>query len=118
MLNWLNPLEVDYLIFGFNPDYRYNVKLSKLGDTPFVLDSSNLDIEDGIFIPISKINELRRKAISELTFIRKNEKKEVVVCDKDSLKKIDSTDSITFSALETSQMISFFVIKNAKCFYI
>ena len=33
MLNWLNPLEVDYLIFGFNPDYRYNVKLSKLGDS-------------------------------------------------------------------------------------
>ena len=33
MLNWLNPLEVDYLIFGFNPDYRYNVKLSKIGDS-------------------------------------------------------------------------------------
>ena len=33
MLNWLNPLEVNYLIFGFNPDYRYNVKLSKLGDS-------------------------------------------------------------------------------------
>ena len=33
MLNWLNPLEVDYLIFGFNPDYRYNVKLSQLGDS-------------------------------------------------------------------------------------
>ena len=33
MLNWLNPLAVDYLIFGFNPDYRYNVKLSKLGDS-------------------------------------------------------------------------------------
>ena len=33
MLNWLNPLEVDYLIFGFNPNYRYNVKLSKLGDS-------------------------------------------------------------------------------------
>ena len=33
MLNWLNPLEVDYLIFGFNPNYRYNVKLSQLGDS-------------------------------------------------------------------------------------
>lgn len=33
MLNWLNPLEVNYLIFGFNPDYRYNVKLSRLGDS-------------------------------------------------------------------------------------
>ena len=26
MLNWLNPLETNYLIFGFNPDFRYNVK--------------------------------------------------------------------------------------------
>ena len=33
MLNWLNPLKVDYLIFGFNPNYRYNVKLSQLGDS-------------------------------------------------------------------------------------
>lgn len=42
MLNWLNPLEVDYLIFGFNPDYRYNVKLSKLGDsTKWVVGKEN-----------------------------------------------------------------------------
>lgn len=33
MLNWLNPLDTNYLIFGFNPNYRYNVKLSKLGDS-------------------------------------------------------------------------------------
>ena len=33
MLNWLNPLETNYLIFGFNPDFRYNVKLSKIGDS-------------------------------------------------------------------------------------
>ena len=42
MLNWLNPLEVDYLIFGFNPDYRYNVKLSKLGDsTKWIVGKEN-----------------------------------------------------------------------------
>lgn len=42
MLNWLNPLEVNYLIFGFNPDYRYNVKLSKLGDsTKWVVGKEN-----------------------------------------------------------------------------
>ena len=32
-LDWLSPLKIDYLMFGFNPDYRYNVKLSKLGDS-------------------------------------------------------------------------------------
>ncbi len=42
MLNWLNPLEVNYLIFGFNPDYRYNVKLSKLGDsTKWIVGKEN-----------------------------------------------------------------------------
>lgn len=74
-------------------------QLSKLGDTPFVLNSNNLDKENDIFIQISKINELRRKATTELITIRENDKKEVIICDKDSLKKIDSTDTITFSAL-------------------
>lgn len=33
LLNWLSPLTTSYLIFGFNEKFRYNVKLSKLGDS-------------------------------------------------------------------------------------
>lgn len=33
LLQWLHPLRIDYLQFGFDTKYRYDVKLSKLGDS-------------------------------------------------------------------------------------
>lgn len=42
-------------------------QLSKLGGTVFKASSISLNGDDNIFIPIKKINELRRKAISTLT---------------------------------------------------
>ena len=33
LIDWLNPLKTDYLMFGFDNKYRYNVKLSKIGDS-------------------------------------------------------------------------------------
>ena len=33
LINWLHPLVIDYIIFDFEPRYRYNVKLSKIGDS-------------------------------------------------------------------------------------
>lgn len=74
-------------------------QLSKLGDTPFVLKKSNLDIEEGIFVPISKINELRRNAISELITVRENEKREVVICDRTDLGKVNSDSTPIITAL-------------------
>lgn len=41
-------------------------KLSKTGDTPFILDFINVDIDDNIYIPVSSINNLRREAIKDL----------------------------------------------------
>lgn len=43
LMNLLNPLKVSYLIFGFNNQYRYNVKLSKREDSSRVV----LGKEDG-----------------------------------------------------------------------
>ncbi len=74
-------------------------QMSKLGDTPFLLQNTELFIEDGIFIPISKMNELRRKAISKLIEIRENQKKEVVVHKRRNLKKEDVSPSIQLTAL-------------------
>ena len=49
-------------------------QLSKLGDTVFSLNEITADIDDGLVVPVGKINELRRKVISELTeeIIKKN----------------------------------------------
>lgn len=33
IMNWLSPLVTSYIIFDFEPKYRYNVKLSKIGDS-------------------------------------------------------------------------------------
>lgn len=41
-------------------------KLEKTGDTPFVFGTIEMDVEDGLFVPISGVNELRRKALCRL----------------------------------------------------
>lgn len=83
-------------------------QLSKLGDTPFILKDSNLEIEEGIFIPISKINELRRQAISELIRLRENTKKEVIICGKKSMdkKEVEGKPIITALVRNEEQLIA------------
>ena len=51
-----------------NPTKKDDIilKLNKLGDTVYELDKIDTQIDDDIFIPISEINELRRKAINLL----------------------------------------------------
>jgi len=41
-------------------------KISKLGDSIYIFDKLNIIIDENIFIPLKSLNELRRKAISEL----------------------------------------------------
>lgn len=42
LLYWLNPMKIDYLTFGFNPKYRYDVKLSNISDsTKWVIGKEN-----------------------------------------------------------------------------
>ena len=49
-LNWLNPNVVDYLYFGYESKYRYNVKLSKIADsTKWIVGS---ELVDGKTVPM------------------------------------------------------------------
>lgn len=41
-------------------------RLSKTGDTPFCVHHLEIDLEDGLFVPVGQINELRRKALEQL----------------------------------------------------
>ncbi len=45
---------------------RLGEQLGKLGGTPFVLESADVFVADGITIPIKEINSVRREAVSEL----------------------------------------------------
>lgn len=63
-------------------------KLNRLGDSPYVLDSIHIDIDDNIFIPMKQINHLRQdiiKLLSEKRIFRKN-----VKIDKKYIPKIAS----------------------------
>ena len=44
--------------------------LGKLGGTIFCLSSLEADIDDGLMIPLSQLNDLRRRAVDELTDVR------------------------------------------------
>ena len=53
-------------------------KLMKLGDTPFILKEVFFDIDSSIFIPISRVNEMRRELVSQLIEERRNHKREFI----------------------------------------
>lgn len=65
-------------------------KLNKLGDTVYKFSELEIDIDQNIFIPISEINNLRRKAIDKLNECRLykiNYKKEKYYIDVPDFKK-------------------------------
>ena len=45
------------------------LRMAKMGNTPFALDASRFDItlEDGLFLPVSALNDIRRRALAALT---------------------------------------------------
>lgn len=47
-------------------------QISKLGNTPYILDKMNIDIDNNLFINIKDLNELRRNAVTELINITQN----------------------------------------------
>lgn len=55
-----------------NPADYYTIRkqLDRLNDTPYKIGKIDLDIDKNIFIPSSKLNELRRDAINQLDEIR------------------------------------------------
>ena len=45
-------------------------QLSRLGTTEFVLDGLTVDLDDGLIIPVSELNDVRRRAIEQLEAAR------------------------------------------------
>ena len=78
---------------------RIKEQLLKLGNTPFSCDSIDVNIPDGIFIPISLLNELRRGCVDRLINIRSNKKKPVIINDKYFPEKKNSSSRIQLSCI-------------------
>ena len=49
---------------------RLKEQLSKMGDTPFELGQLIVKMDEGVTVPIKEINNIRRRAIEELTCLR------------------------------------------------
>ncbi|WIV11399.1 U32 family peptidase [Proteiniborus sp. MB09-C3] len=47
-------------------------QMNKLGDTPYIAESIDIELEEGAMIPVSVLNGLRRKGIEELNKKRSN----------------------------------------------
>lgn len=57
---------------------RIEIQLKKLGNTPFITNNINIEMDNDIFISIGEINEIRRYLTTSLIDIRSNSKKDVI----------------------------------------
>lgn len=57
---------------------RIEIQLKKLGNTPFITNNINIEMDNDIFISIGEINEIRRYLTNSLIDIRSNYKKDVI----------------------------------------
>ena len=53
-------------------------KLNKLGDTPFICNLFDIELDENVFVPMKILNDLRRRVCEELINIRRNTCRDVV----------------------------------------
>ena len=74
-------------------------KLSKLGNTPFEIDNFDIELDNNIFIPISKLNELRRTLVDDLIKEKLKPKEKIVINQIDSNKRYTKDNNTKYSIL-------------------
>lgn len=77
-------------------------QMSKLGNTPYMLENIEINLEDGAMTPLSVLNDLRRKAVLQLTRKRQNFNNRVRVNRVDIDNKIRKTLEYSPEAYEAS----------------
>ena len=83
-------------------------KISKIGNTPFVVDHMKIELDQNIFIQIKQLNECKRILVEKLISARENEKKEVIVKDIEFEKDnhlLENTSSFTCSVMTEEQLL-------------
>lgn len=79
-------------------DYEtFKKHLSKIGDTIYIVDKINCDIDDNIFVQIKVINELRRELINELNNVRISNKNNFIEKDFYFNKILGNADTLKIS---------------------
>lgn len=71
-------------------DEKIETQLSKLGNTPYELESIMIEKDENISIPVSLLNEIRRDAVEKLNNKRKNlNKRKIVKIEIEDKEKLD-----------------------------
>lgn len=78
---------------------RVKEQLEKVGNTPFTVVSSTIEIKDSLFLPISSLNEIRRKALAQLISLREKGKKSIVRKPFSLSSSYPRASSLVYSAL-------------------
>ncbi len=78
---------------------RISEQIGKTGSTPFALGSIEIDMEEGISLPVKEINAVRRDALSLLQAeITKTDREPVSVNFKTKAKALKAEDKVSFNA--------------------
>lgn len=96
-------------------------KLSKLGDTPFVCNEFNIELDENVFVPMKILNELRRRVCEELINIRRNNKKEVIINNNITFDKFNDSDKIINNKtcyVFTEEQLKFAIDNNFERIYV
>ena len=74
-------------------------KLSKLGNTPFILNDIEIDIDDNIFISLKELNELRRELVTKLINKKIKNKKEIIINEIPKIEDNVKTNNVSVNVL-------------------
>ena len=74
-------------------------KLSKLGNTPFILNDIEIDIDDNIFISLKELNELRRELVTKLINKKIENKKEIIINEIPKIEDNVKTNNVSVNVL-------------------
>lgn len=91
-------------------------KLSKLGNTPFVLGDIEFSIDENIFIPIKEINNIRRVLVEKLKSKLEQQENEIIEKEFDyKPKNIELTKEVSF-LVRTEEQINALINKNVNIY--
>lgn len=96
-------------------------KLSKLGDTPFVCNYFNIELDENVFVPMKILNDLRRRVCEELINIRRDKIKEVIINNNISFDRFTDSDKVTNNKtcyVFTEEQLKFAIDNNFERIYV
>lgn len=93
-------------------------QFTKLGNTPFICNDINVDMDNDIFIQLRILNEIRRELVSLLIDIRENRKSDIII-ENFSFEKDNSSYNNVFScSVYNKEQLDYCLSKNFNRIYV